>query len=132
MSGALPRKSQRQPLACSECTRRKLRCSKKIPCSCCIERGRANLCHRELVEIRKKTPSRTRQSIPTPESSVPAASRSSSNHVTEEAPTILEFLALGRQNVLKLGDTQAKDFTSSVQHSWDLIFSIDQARLLLN
>lgn len=45
------RKSQRQPLSCTECTRRKLRCSKTIPCTSCVDRGNAEFCRREFVQV---------------------------------------------------------------------------------
>ncbi|KIW15467.1 hypothetical protein PV08_05513 [Exophiala spinifera] len=47
-----PRVSQRQPLACWECTRRKRKCDKTIPCSRC-ERLGLN-CSREIVHIRRR------------------------------------------------------------------------------
>ncbi|KAL2832317.1 putative C6 transcription factor [Aspergillus pseudoustus] len=40
------RKRPRPSYSCVECTRRKLRCSKHIPCSACVERGIAQLCRR--------------------------------------------------------------------------------------
>ncbi|KAL4881910.1 hypothetical protein BJY04DRAFT_217976 [Aspergillus karnatakaensis] len=40
------RKRPRPSYSCEECTRRKLRCSKHIPCSACVERGIAQLCRR--------------------------------------------------------------------------------------
>ncbi|KAH0848269.1 hypothetical protein FOPE_02225 [Fonsecaea pedrosoi] len=46
------RVSQRQPLACWECTRRKRKCDKTIPCSRC-ERLGLN-CSREVVHIRRQ------------------------------------------------------------------------------
>ena len=52
-----PRKSQRQPMSCTNCTRRKLRCSRIIPCSACIDREETQHCRRELVEL----PPRKRQ-----------------------------------------------------------------------
>ncbi|KAJ5110658.1 C6 transcription factor [Penicillium argentinense] len=41
-----PIKRQRPSYSCTECTRRKLRCSKQIPCLACIERGTAQDCRR--------------------------------------------------------------------------------------
>lgn len=40
------KKRPRPAYSCVECTRRKLRCSKQIPCSACIERGIEHLCRR--------------------------------------------------------------------------------------
>ncbi|PYH95626.1 hypothetical protein BO71DRAFT_284648, partial [Aspergillus ellipticus CBS 707.79] len=47
------RVSQRQPLACRECTKSKRKCSKTIPCTRC---RRLNLgCSREIVQLRRNT-----------------------------------------------------------------------------
>ncbi|PYI04714.1 hypothetical protein BO78DRAFT_167669 [Aspergillus sclerotiicarbonarius CBS 121057] len=47
------RTSQRQPLACRECTKSKRKCSKTIPCTRCC---RLNIsCSREIVQLRRKT-----------------------------------------------------------------------------
>lgn len=47
------RLTQRRPQACTECARRKLRCSKVIPCSACVDRGNSHLCYREKVQLRR-------------------------------------------------------------------------------
>ncbi|CDZ98349.1 Zn(2)-C6 fungal-type DNA-binding domain [Phaffia rhodozyma] len=44
-----PRKSQRQALSCTECTRRKTRCNKTIPCENCIKRGKESECRLEIT-----------------------------------------------------------------------------------
>lgn len=49
MSASQKRITQRAPQSCVQCTKRKLRCSKAIPCSNCIDRGMSNRCHREAV-----------------------------------------------------------------------------------
>ncbi|RAH75893.1 putative C6 transcription factor [Aspergillus japonicus CBS 114.51] len=46
MSSGHRRKRPRPSYSCMECTRRKLRCSKQIPCSACVERGVAQYCRR--------------------------------------------------------------------------------------
>jgi hypothetical protein len=46
--------SQRMPLRCTECARRRVRCDKKAPCSQCIQKDRAHLCAREVVRVRGK------------------------------------------------------------------------------
>ncbi|KAL2857315.1 hypothetical protein BJY01DRAFT_242387 [Aspergillus pseudoustus] len=48
------RNSQRLPLRCTECARRRVRCDKKAPCSQCVAKSRAHLCTREVVRIRGK------------------------------------------------------------------------------
>lgn len=45
-SSKASRKRPRPAYSCVECTRRKLRCSKQIPCSACVERGIEHLCRR--------------------------------------------------------------------------------------
>ncbi|KAL7416684.1 hypothetical protein BDY24DRAFT_201110 [Mrakia frigida] len=50
------RKSQRQPLSCTECTRRKTRCDKNIPCGNCVKRGKTSECK---LEITVKEPAST-------------------------------------------------------------------------
>jgi hypothetical protein len=45
------RVTQRAPRSCVQCTSRKLRCSKQIPCKNCVERGVGNQCHRESVVL---------------------------------------------------------------------------------
>lgn len=45
------RSSQRTVLACTECARRKIRCSKAIPCTYCIRHNKASTCHREPVAV---------------------------------------------------------------------------------
>ncbi|KAJ5632275.1 hypothetical protein N7490_008614 [Penicillium lividum] len=52
-SGGSLRVSQRRPLACRECTKRKRKCDKQIPCSRC---RRLNLhCSVEIVQLRRNT-----------------------------------------------------------------------------
>lgn len=65
------RLSQRQPLSCIECARRKSRCSKTIPCTGCIDRGIEQLCKREEVNLRKRN------------LAAPEASQASSNSTRE-------------------------------------------------
>ncbi|KAH8891227.1 hypothetical protein GQ53DRAFT_841622 [Thozetella sp. PMI_491] len=46
------RESQRAPRRCTECARRRIRCSKTIPCENCVKGGVAHKCAREVVLIR--------------------------------------------------------------------------------
>lgn len=154
-----PRVSQRKPLSCSECTRRKLRCSKTIPCTSCLDRGLEASCEREKVIIRKKhqrsasvaessspgappksgpvsLPSEISESPLTVESLCDGGSPEAikSNHpsatIPDDAPVTLENLALGRQSILNTTD-------EVVGSTWlpaeiDMVVSLNQARVLLN
>lgn len=60
-----PRKSQRPTLTCTECARRKQRCSKTIPCSSCLDRGIASSCRRNGVSALSPQPSSREESDPT-------------------------------------------------------------------
>jgi len=46
------RTTQRLPLSCIECSRRKIKCDRSIPCRPCIDRGDDLGCHREQVTIK--------------------------------------------------------------------------------
>lgn len=48
------RSTQRPPKSCTQCTRRKVRCSKTIPCRQCIHRKLEQLCSREVVNVNGK------------------------------------------------------------------------------
>ncbi|KAK6835746.1 hypothetical protein RU639_001786 [Aspergillus parasiticus] len=48
------RQTQRVPRSCIQCTRRKVKCSKRIPCDKCIERGESAACMREVVKVAGK------------------------------------------------------------------------------
>lgn len=48
------RQTQRVPLSCRECSRRKIRCDKAIPCKPCVERGEEATCQREAVMVKGK------------------------------------------------------------------------------
>ncbi|RAH82754.1 hypothetical protein BO86DRAFT_360607 [Aspergillus japonicus CBS 114.51] len=48
------RETQRVPRTCIQCARRKVKCSKKIPCDACIRRGESAACAREVVTVHGK------------------------------------------------------------------------------
>ncbi|RSL39977.1 hypothetical protein CEP53_013674 [Fusarium sp. AF-6] len=80
------RNSQRSVLACTACVRRKIRCSKTIPCETCIRQNKASSCQREQVAVvtRRRT---SRRSRPVNDRRSPSASledASASPDVTEE------------------------------------------------
>ncbi|KAF4419929.1 hypothetical protein FACUT_11370 [Fusarium acutatum] len=45
------RSSQRSVLACTTCSRRKIKCSKTIPCTACVRQNKAAQCQREPVAV---------------------------------------------------------------------------------
>lgn len=55
-TSATVRRSQRPVNSCTECSRRKVRCSKNIPCTSCRARGIADLCCRETVRVETARP----------------------------------------------------------------------------
>lgn len=73
------RSTQRRPLSCSECTRRKLRCSKVLPCTSCRDRGLEASCSRETVRVSKKGRNNVERVVSTAKGDVPK-SRGISNH----------------------------------------------------
>ncbi|KAH8658226.1 hypothetical protein BX600DRAFT_514733 [Xylariales sp. PMI_506] len=57
------RVTQRAPQSCMYCSRRKLRCSKTIPCSNCIDRGMRDRCHRETVILSSQSIERRKDDV---------------------------------------------------------------------
>ncbi|CAH0045305.1 unnamed protein product [Clonostachys solani] len=45
------RRSQRAVKTCTECARRKIRCSKTVPCTACVRKHMEERCHREPVRV---------------------------------------------------------------------------------
>ncbi|KAH8679513.1 hypothetical protein BGZ60DRAFT_400172 [Tricladium varicosporioides] len=48
------RDTQRVPRSCTACSRKKIRCSKTIPCVACVRKGDAQSCEREIVRVNGK------------------------------------------------------------------------------
>ncbi|AFR98714.2 hypothetical protein C343_06699 [Cryptococcus neoformans C23] len=48
------RRTQRAPTSCIQCTKRKIRCSRTVPCSQCVGRAEGHRCRRELVLVKGK------------------------------------------------------------------------------
>lgn len=46
-----PRKTQRPPKSCYQCSKRRVKCSQQIPCRNCINRGQSDKCFRETVIV---------------------------------------------------------------------------------
>ncbi|CAI6079997.1 unnamed protein product [Clonostachys chloroleuca] len=47
----LTRQSQRAVKTCTQCARRKIRCSKTVPCTACVRKRIEEYCHREPVRV---------------------------------------------------------------------------------
>lgn len=56
------RATQRPPLSCLECTRRKIKCDRSIPCRQCIDRGDDVGCRREEVAVKGELQNTSRSS----------------------------------------------------------------------
>ncbi|KAF4342085.1 hypothetical protein FBEOM_4016 [Fusarium beomiforme] len=57
------RSSQRSVLACTNCARRKVKCSKAIPCTACVRQNKADQCQREpVVVVSRRSAARSRAS----------------------------------------------------------------------
>ena len=46
--------TRRRLLSCRECSRRKIKCDKKVPCSACVGRGESRFCHRRAAAARQR------------------------------------------------------------------------------
>lgn len=63
----MPRVSQRAPLSCYPCSKRKMRCSKTIPCFHCVRRKIPEQCVREAVILSKEVLTSPSKTISTPQ-----------------------------------------------------------------
>lgn len=143
---------QRQSYSCTECTRRKLRCSKQIPCLACIERGIAHGCRRRSQSIRKET----ERNNPPSKSANPLTLRGASTNttsgppaitlqqsinselgpnavdsVTQDAAVMLEFLALSRQHVLEAAQVDQPQKPETLSRTYELLFTETQVKELM-
>lgn len=145
-------KRQRQSYSCTECTRRKLRCSKKIPCLACTERGIAHECRRRSETIRKETrrkssplkpadPPRRRGASANTTSGPTAITpqrlinsepqRSAVDSVNQDAAVMLEFLALSRQHVLEAAQNDRPQTPELHSRTHELLFTGAQVKELM-
>ncbi|KAF5560649.1 hypothetical protein FPHYL_6556 [Fusarium phyllophilum] len=66
------RSSQRSVLACTNCSRRKIKCSKTVPCTACVRQNKAAQCQREPVAVvSRRSVGRSRASTALDDPSVP-------------------------------------------------------------
>lgn len=71
-----PRRSQRSVQTCTNCARRKIRCSKTLPCATCVRLKKAASCQREEVAVVTR---RSLQPNPTP-ASASSSERTEAEH----------------------------------------------------
>ena len=155
------RKYERKSLSCTECAGRKLRCSKTIPCTACVDRGKARLCHRRnngraSLDRPPSSPHIQREATgpsvaPHDGSSEPpllTSSNSPRRHPSEIPPArlvdgvannfaiTLEFLTLSRQRVLRLADDEGSSPSAAVpvtsRLEFDPLISEDQALAIVD
>ncbi|KAI0386743.1 hypothetical protein F5Y04DRAFT_242238 [Hypomontagnella monticulosa] len=98
------RSSQRTVLACTECARRKIRCSKAIPCTYCIRHNKASTCHREPVAVVSRRAT-TRRSSP--------EEQHSSNDILRDAPIPTSADTSGRVESILTTHPNAPDILST-------------------
>lgn len=135
----------RPSYSCTECTRRKLRCSKKIPCSACTERGVAHTCKRRSSNIQKTSqvetiisPTASSGTLPVSPSTTEDAQVSLQDDVSNingDAAVMLEFLALNRQQVIQaaqLEEAQLPEASSLAENSADLLFPAYRIRCMMH
>lgn len=147
-------KRQRQSWSCTECTRRKLRCTKRIPCMACIERGIANQCQRRSDPTRKEMRRRLRspdsvhpstlqplastnrrscspELTPRP-SAISNCAPSVVDSVSPDAAVMLEFLALNRRHVLQAAQIDRSQTAEPVSNAYELLFTVAQVQKLMS
>ncbi|KAJ4111488.1 hypothetical protein NW768_011842 [Fusarium equiseti] len=71
------RRSQRSVQTCTNCARRKIRCSKTLPCTTCVRLNKAASCQREEVAVVTR---RSLQPNPTPSSASPTERTEAENN----------------------------------------------------
>lgn len=111
-SSMRPRVTQRRPQACTECARRKLRCSKVIPCGACLERGISHLCQREKVRLCNKQAKDPAPLVPSNQDKIsgnveqrPAGDRYTLHHTTPSASCLPDSPSMRRDIDLLFGES---------------------------
>jgi len=78
-----PRVTQRAPKSCTECTRRRIKCTKDVPCRPCIARGQRAECRREVVLLRRQLEGLTSSSSTTQHKSPETERGNRQDHVSK-------------------------------------------------
>ncbi|KAF5722722.1 hypothetical protein FMUND_2599 [Fusarium mundagurra] len=82
------RSSQRSVLACTNCSRRKIKCSKTIPCTACVRQNKAAQCQREPVAVvSRRSVGRSRASTALDDPPVPVTEAAS---LATVSPTLID------------------------------------------
>jgi len=115
-SSKASKKRPRPAYSCVECTRRKLRCSKQIPCSACVERGIEHLC-RSRAESQSEA---GRRSIPT--------TRTTSAVTNNDPSGALANTPASRISSTVLSPSQPTPVTSDGAHTMTPHSSLDRPR----
>ncbi|KAJ5279601.1 C6 transcription factor [Penicillium angulare] len=149
----------RPAYSCTECMRRKLRCSKEIPCSACIERGNEHECRLRPQAEKENTPRRVRSVFPGKNKISTKTPSSQSNDSTttispfntdsnsysplpnnavagvgQDAAVTLEFLAMSRRQVLQdahVDEVQLPEGECHVVDTAELLFTPQQVERLM-
>ncbi|KAH7391561.1 hypothetical protein BKA64DRAFT_108482 [Cadophora sp. MPI-SDFR-AT-0126] len=128
------RHTQRAPRSCKECSSRKIKCDKGIPCKPCTKRGQAARCTREVVLVRGViTVARSEG----PQAHIPAlppdqkyvSSSSSRNHERQLAPAELSTDDMINHPQKLMSLVFPSQFISVVQ-TWDDIYMPSRSQSL--
>lgn len=79
------RRSQRSVQTCTNCARRKIKCSKTIPCAACVRQNKTASCQREEVAVvTRQSTTRSRASILQEDPSIASQARAVTTHSAGE------------------------------------------------
>lgn len=128
------RKRPRPSYACIECTRRKLRCSKHIPCSACIDRGIAQLCRRRTDDtVREQPPAESAEPkspvLEQRESSVIARWSDTSGHGVSKSPQPEQIPAAGHRPGAV---PSSSDLSSAVQSPVQILQAVEPRQTIVH
>lgn len=109
-AGKAKQTRKRQRLSCVECTKRRQKCDRQIPCGLCISRGVAHLCRWEPIVVRpipQRPPVDATQSVPDAEKIQALSSRIA----------VLEQMLLGQNVALPTGQASSRESSSGSGNS---------------
>ncbi|VUC25208.1 unnamed protein product [Clonostachys rosea] len=103
------RQSQRAVKTCTECARRKIRCSKTVPCTACVRKRMEGRCHREPVRVVTKHMALAEIASVDDQAAETSTRRSGHENVERPASDIPENSAGGARSVVACSDTADGD-----------------------